>query len=155
MTAGRLGVVALAVVLLAGCGASAGTRMPDPSHLPLVSGGRVVEHARKCDSGSNPFCVIELVVLGPSYRSSAALLRAQSARLVRDGWKSTGADVGEEHAAESPGGKLFVSVATAYADLKAIDLRWINRARPIALALSKSIFDRTPALSIKLAAGPG
>ena len=53
----------------------------------------------------------------------------------------------------SPGDKLRVTYATAYGDLKDIELGWISRAKPISLALSHAIFDRAAAMSVMLEIG--
>jgi hypothetical protein len=140
-------------VVVAGCAASPARRTPDPAALPLVAGARVVASDRQCDTGSNAFCVIEMVVVNPRFGTSSELLAAQSDQLRSRGWTPAGPEIGEERAAESPGHRLWASLATAYGDLKGVDLGWIIRSRSIALALSKAIFERAPAISIKLQAG--
>jgi hypothetical protein len=154
MTAGRLGAVAaLIAFVVAGCGSAPARRTPDPAGLPLVAGTRVVASARHCDTGSNAFCVIEMVAVNPRFSTASKLLAAQSDQLRSLGWTPAGPEIGEERAAESPGHRLWASLATAYGDLKGVDLGWITRSRSIALALSKAMFERAPAISIKLQAG--
>ncbi len=150
MRAGRL-VSALLVLgaALAGCGSSA-NHTPALGTLPLVPGTKIVAQARQCDTGSNPYCAVQIVLIGRSYKNSQALLGVERERLVSLGWTREGADTGNEHSADSPGHKLRVTYATALADLTGIDLGWIKRPRPITLALSRSVFQRTPALSMML-----
>jgi hypothetical protein len=136
-------------VALGGCG-SGGSHTPDLSKLPLVSGTKVVAQARQCDKGSNPYCAVQIVVVGNTYKNSQDLLGVERERLVSLGWTREGADTGNEHAADSPGHKFRVTYATALADLTGIDLGWIKRPRPITLALSQSVFQRRPALSMML-----
>jgi hypothetical protein len=150
MRAGRLVSALLALgVALAGCGSGA-SHTPDLSKLPLVPGTEVIVKARQCDNGSNPYCAVQIVLVGRSYKDSQDLLGVERERLVSLGWMREGADTGNEHAADSPGHKLRVTYATALADLTGIDLGWIKRPRPITLALSHAVFQRTPALSMML-----
>ena len=46
-----------------------------------------------------------------------------------------------------------MTYATAYGDLKGIDLGWIKRSRTITLALSRALFDRASAMSVMLEVG--
>jgi hypothetical protein len=153
MTARRVVVVALVAAALGGCGASGGDRSPKLSGLPLVSGARVVATARQCDPGANAYCAVELVVVSPSHRSSAVLVARERRTLVVHGWSVDKAVNGDEQAAESPGHKLRVTFATAYGDLKDIELGWIKRSHTISLALSHVMFNRAAAMSLMLEIG--
>jgi hypothetical protein len=149
MTAGRVVVVAvLAAGALAGCGS--GDRSPTVGTLPLAPGSKVVSQVRECNSGSNAYCAVELVVVNKRSANSWALVAQERRALTQRGWTITHANNGDEHAALSPGDKLRVTYATAYGDLKDIELGWISRAKPISLALSHTLFNRTPAISVML-----
>jgi hypothetical protein len=139
--------------LLVGCGQGSSQHTPPLARLPLVKGSRISVQVLRCDAGANAFCAWELVVAGPRYRSSEALLRSEHGLLIRRGWSGAGADVVDEHAADSPGHKLRVTYATDYGDLKAIDLDWTKRARKITVALSRAIFDHVPTMSMLLEQG--
>jgi hypothetical protein len=115
-----------------------------------VPGTKIVAQARQCDAGGSAYCAVEIVLAGPSYKDSQDLLGVERERLVSLGWTREGADTGNEHAADSPGHKLRVTYATALGDLTGIDLGWIKRPQPITLALSRSVFQRTAALSMML-----
>jgi hypothetical protein len=147
----------VALVLLgtavAGCGAG-GMRTPRLSSLPLVDGARVAAQEQVCDKGANPYCALDLVLIDPRYKSSNDLLSAERRELRKHGWTGANADTGDERAADSPGHKLRATYATAYGDLKGIDFVWIKRPRSIELALSRTMFDRVPAISVMLEIGP-
>jgi len=154
MTAGRVVVaVALAAGALAGCGGNGGDRTPDLAKLPLASGSRVVARVRQCDRGSNAYCAVELVVVDPTSHDSGSLVFAERRILARHGWTTDHSTNGDERAAESPGDKLRVTYATAYGDLKDIELGWITRSHAISLALSHTLFDRYAAMSVMLELG--
>ena len=140
-------------VMLGGCGSSQSDRTPTVSDLPLVPGAKIVAQVRTCDQGARAFCAIELVVLDHGYQSSDVLALDESHKLRTSGWSLADGDTGEETAANSPGHKLRSTYATAVGDLREIDLGQINRARLITLALSSSIFDQTPAMSMMLEVG--
>jgi hypothetical protein len=127
--------------------------MPTIGRLPLAPGSRVVSQVRECDSGSNSYCAIELVVVNQSSANSGALVAQERHALAQRGWTETHANNGDEHAALSPGDKLRVTYATAYGELKDIELGWITRAKPISLALSHASFDRAAAMSVMLEIG--
>lgn len=155
MRVGRLVLALLALgAVLAGCGSS-GNQAPDLAQLPLVRGTSIVARATQCDQGSNAYCAVEIVLVGRSYKTSQDLLGVERERLVSLGWTREGADTGNEHAADSPRHKLRVTYSTALGDLTGIDLGWIKRPRPITLALSRSVFQRTPALSMMLELSTG
>jgi hypothetical protein len=140
----------LALLALSACGSSSSPSAPDVSELPLVPGAEIVAQARQCDKGQSPYCAIQIVVVGHSYKTSQDLLGVERERLVSLGWTREGADTGNEHAADSPGHKLRVTYATALGDLTGIDLGWIKRPRRITLALSRAVFQRKAALSMML-----
>jgi hypothetical protein len=119
----------------------------------MVAGASVVAEVKQCDRGANSFCALELVVVDTRYKTSRDLVRSEHRLLKRSGWSSANADTGEQRAADSPGHKLRVTYATAYGDLKGIDLGWIQRPRKITLALSHALFDRSAAMSIMLEIG--
>jgi hypothetical protein len=146
-------VVPALVVALAGCGQSGGPQMPDLTRLPLLSGARIVARVTRCDKGANAFCALELVVADPQLKSSDSMLLRERDRLRALGWSAAYADTGEQKAADSPGHKLRVTYATAYGDLKGIDLGWIHRSQKITLALSQALFSHSPTLSMMLELG--
>lgn len=154
MGTGRLSLVLLALVALAGCGSATPTRPVSLRQLPLVSGAQIISQTRECDTGSNGFCALEAVVVDHSAANSGALTAAEDHLLHRLGWKSSAGDDGDEVAANSPGQKLRVTFATAIDDLIGLDERWITRASSIKMALDRAMFDRTPAMSIMLEVGP-
>jgi len=152
LTIGLLGAIALAL-LAAGCGQGASARSPDLAGVPLTGGTHVVAHIRRCDRGANPYCAVQLVVVGSRYRSSSGLLASERRHLRSLGWTSADADTGVERAADSPGHKFRLTYATAALDLQAWTLGWIERSRPIARELSRTMFSRAPALSLMLETG--
>jgi len=135
---------------LAACGGSSAPSVPNVAQLPLVPGSTVVAQAQQCDHGASAYCALQIVVVSRRYRTSDDLLADERARLVSLGWSRESAEVGNEHAADSPGNKLRVTYATAFNDLTGIQLDWIQRSRPISLALSHALFQRVPALSMML-----
>ena len=155
MTAGRvrLSLATALVAVLAGCGQGSSQHAPRLSDLPLVPGAKIVAQVRECDRGANAFCALHLVIVDPRYKTSADLVEDEHVRLLAHGWSGANADTGEQHAADSPGHKLRVTYATAYGDLKGVDLGWIQRPRPITLALSRALFDRASAMSVMLEIG--
>jgi hypothetical protein len=146
---------ALTAATLAGCGSGGSARSPDLSKLPLVPGARIVSQARTCDKGANAFCDIELVVVAPSYKTSAELLTSEHAELRKSGWTGAEGDFGGQHAADSPGHKLHVTYALPYTDLGAYDFDYIKRSPTIARALAHLAFPGTPAMSVLLEIGSG
>jgi hypothetical protein len=145
-------VAPLIGLMLAGCG-GAGVRTPDQTRLPIVPGSRVVERVRQCDRGTRAYCAIEIVVVDSHVRTSWQLVRAEQRALAHRNWTPEKAINGDEHASQSPGDKLRVTYATAYGDLQGVDLGWIQRAHKITTALSKVLFDRSPAISMMLEVG--
>ena len=155
MIARRLGVAgALALAVgLAGCGASTAARTPTASAVPLVPGAKIATQVRACDQGSHAYCTIQLVVLDPKYPSSDILAHDESHVLRKAGWSLADGDTSTETAANSPGHKLRLTYSTAADDLQEIDLGAIDRPTRITHALSNSIFDQTPAMSMMLEVG--
>lgn len=138
---------------LAGCGQSAKSRTPDVSQLPLVQGATVVTQVRECDKGANAFCAIELVVADRRYKTSDDLLLSEHHQLLSHGWSGAGGDTGNERAADSPGHKLRLTYATATGDLQGVELGQIKRPGKIWIALSHTLLDQVPALSMMLEVG--
>ena len=145
--------LAVAALSTAACGQSASSRTPVLSAVPLAGGMRIVAHVRRCDRGTNPYCAVQLVVVGGRYRDSAAVLDTEKRHLTRLGWSSGTGDTGQELSADSPGHKLRLIYATADNDLEGIDLGWIERSPVIAHALSNEMFDRASAISLMLETG--
>ncbi len=160
MTGRRLGRLSFGAALLlalsgslAACGATASSRVPKLSALPLVRGAGILAQSRQCDTGANAFCGLELVVIDRGYRTADDVVAGERRLLLRTGWTGGDADTGDEKAADSPGHRLRVTYATAYGDEKGIDLRWIKRSQAITLTLSRALFDRAPAMSMMLETG--
>jgi hypothetical protein len=146
-------VAAAAAVCLAGCGQGNSPAAASVRDVPIAHGAKVVWQARRCDRGSNPYCSLQLVVVGPGYASSAALRDAQRATLRRAGWTEARGDTDAERAATSPGGNLRMTVATAFNDLLSAEEGTIERAPGVMRALSRQLFSRTPALSASIETG--
>jgi hypothetical protein len=136
---------------LSGCGGS--TRSPQLSSLPLAPGAQVMTNVRQCNGGSNAYCSLELVVLGPKYPSSRALVLAERDRLRAEGWIGASPTTGDQLANESPHNKLRVTYATAFEDLKGADIGWITRSWPTVSALDQTLFNRAVAMSLLLEIG--
>jgi hypothetical protein len=146
--------LAAAAVGLAACGQSSSGRSPQLAGVPLAGGLHVVAHSRRCDRGANPYCAVQLVVVGSGAGGPLALLTREQNRLNALNWTSSQGDVGKEQAADSPGHKLRLTYAAAADDLEAVDMGWIRRAPLIGRALSRTMFERAPALSLMLQTGP-
>jgi hypothetical protein len=145
-------VAIVVALLLAGCGRGS-DRVPNVAGLPLVRGAQIVVNARLCDPGANAFCADDLVVSNSRFHNSEQFLQSERHELHRLGWTGANAPNGEEHAANSPHGRLHVTFATADGDERAIDLGWIQRSHQVAIALSKALFDHTATLSLQLQSG--
>jgi hypothetical protein len=143
--------IGLLVLGMSGCGQNTGLRNPQ---VPLVDGAHVVQQIRRCDEGSDVFCALDMVVANPRYRSSGEFLKDESKHLKDLGWSLQAGEIGQEQSAVSPGRKLRIVYATAAGDLLALDLGWIQRPSPIGLTLAKTMFDRVPAISLIVEAGP-
>ncbi len=151
---GSLTVAAALTLALTGCGSSTSAGSPSLGGVPLIGGTRILVDVRRCDRGANPYCAVQLVVVGSGYESSGALLVTERRRLKALGWTPAGADNGDEQALDSPGHKLRVSLGVAALVLKGIDLGFIQRAPIISRVLAETMFDRSPAVSLMLEAGP-
>ena len=156
MIARRLGVAgALALAVgLAGCGASTVERTPTASDVPLVPGAKIATQVRECDQGSRAYCTIELVVLDSKYPSSDILAHDESHALRKAGLVAR-----RRRHLDRDGGELARAQAATH----------LSRRRPttcsrstsgrspgpttITHALSSSIFDQTPAMSMMLEVG--
>lgn len=141
----------LGACLLAGCGG--GTRAPRLASLPLPPKARVSLDDRVCNRGANAFCALQLVVVGSGYQTSKELIDAETQLLRARRWNLVHAPIGPELAADSPGDHLRVTYATATGDLQGVELGWIKRARPVTVALSRTLFAHTSALSVLLQLG--
>lgn len=152
----RLTVLALAgcSLALAACGGGGASGRLSLRQLPLVPGATVLTQTRQCDRGTDAFCAVEAVIVGPSFTSSGALVESEHRHLHSLGWTTSAGDDGDEVAADSPGHKLRVTYATAVDDLIGIDEKWIKRPPNIKFTLSRTLFNRTPAMSIMLEVGP-
>ncbi len=150
---GQALVIGAAALALSACGQSSDSRHPTLAGLPLASRTQIVAQVTSCDRGANAYCSLQLVVVGHGYPSSTALLNTEKQHLHALGWTETGGDTGHEKAADSPGHKLRLTYATASDDLLGVDQGWIQRARPIGLALSRVMVDRDAALSLMLESG--
>lgn len=122
--------------------------------LPLVAGARVIAQTRQCDTGKNAFCAIQAVIVDRRYNSSGAFVEGEQEHLHSLGWTASAGDDGDEVAADGPGHKLRVTYATAIDDMIGLDEKWIKRPWPIWASLSQTLFNRIPAMSILLEAGP-
>jgi hypothetical protein len=149
-----LSLALLALVALAGCGHATSARSLTLRRVPLVSGATVIHQVMQCDRGANAFCAIEAVIVDRRFTSSGALTASEDRLLHHLGWKSSAGDDGVEAAADSPGQKLRVTYATAIDDLIGLDEHWIKRPFSIEMALDRTLFNRTPAMSILLEVGP-
>lgn len=150
----RLTLSLLAGALIAGCGAAPSSKSLSLQKVPLVPGATIVHQALQCDRGGNSFCALEAVVVDRHFTSSGALTASEDRLLHRAGWKSSAGDDGDEAAADSPSQKLRITFATAISDLIGLNEHWITRAPSIEMALVRTMFDRTPAMSLMLEFGP-
>jgi hypothetical protein len=146
-----VGVVA--AMSLAGCGQGSTPATASLSGVPLAPGAKIVSRARRCDHGSNAYCSVQFVIVGPRYSSSHALREAQRATFRHEGWSEARGDTDAERSVTSPGGKKRVTIATAFNDLLSAEEGTIERAPSVMRALSAQLFSRTPALSATLETG--
>lgn len=144
-------VIAVALILATGRGGT--PRAIGVKNIPLPAGTRITTQVRSCDRGVNPYCALQVVIIGDGYANSGVLRTAYQQQLDKLGWTTTRGPDGNETAADSPGHELRLTYATAYEDLLGIDSNWIQRAAPISHALSNTMFDRAPALSVMLVTG--
>ncbi|HWF56015.1 MAG TPA: hypothetical protein VG223_15360 [Solirubrobacteraceae bacterium] len=145
-------LITLAALALAACGRGT-DHVPNLRRLPLVSGAKIVTQIRVCDPGASAYCAFDLVVTNSRFHTSQQFLHSERQQLHALGWTGAYAPNGDEHTVDSPGGKLHLTYATGNLDLQGIELGWIKRAHAVALELSKTIFDRTPTLSMLLQFG--
>ena len=142
------------VLAVSGCGGgSSKSHQPTLTQLPLVDGANVVAQVRQCDKGANAYCAIEMVITDPRYKTSTDLVDQEHKKLRSHGWTGGTGDTANQKAADSPGHKLRVTYATASGDLRGVDLGSIQRSRKITLALSRALFDQSPAMSVMLEVG--
>ena len=144
-------VVVVAVALITGRGGT--PRAIGLRNIPLLADTRVVTQVRSCDRGVHPYCAIQVVVVGDRYASSAALRAAYAQQLAKLGWTTAKGPDGNETAADSPGHQLRLTFATAYEDLLGVDSNWVQRTAEVSHALSNTMFNRSPALSLMLVKG--
>jgi len=141
-------------LLLGGCGGGGASGPVSLSQLPLVPGATVIAQTRQCDHGKHAYCAIQAVIANRRYGSSGAFVESEQEHLHSLGWTTSAGDDGVEVAADAPGHELRVTYATALNDLIGVDEKWIKRPWPIWAGLSKTMFNRTPAMSILLESGP-
>ena len=146
-------VMVMLGLTVGGCGEVSATHTPDLAGVPLTAGAQVLASVRRCDAGANAYCSVQLVIADPQFANSTDLLRSERRHLKALGWTTANADNGDEHAADSPHHRLHLLYATAALDLKGLDLGWIQRAPVITRTLSRTMFDRTSALSLMLETG--
>jgi hypothetical protein len=146
--------LALASILLAGCGKGSNSTRLSADQLPLVHGAQILAQARQCDHGANAFCSLELVVADGRFHSSGDLVTLEGVLLRRAGWIRVPGDAGNEGGANSPGDKLHLSYGTALADLEGTGVNWFKRSKPLALILSREEFTHVPAMALTLESGP-
>jgi hypothetical protein len=149
-----LAPAAAALIALAGCGSATSTSSFGVGQLPLLPGSTIITQTKQCDTGSNPYCAVEAVVVNHRYTSSGAFVASEDRLLKQLRWRSNAGDDGDEVARNSPDQKLRLTFATALNDLVAIDEHWIKRAWPIEWTLDQTMFARTPAMSVMMEAGP-
>ena len=143
-------VVALVIVATGRGGTPRAIGLRD---IPMIPGTRVLTTVHSCDRGVNPYCSVQVVIVGDRYRTSQALRETYGAKLLQLGWTTTKGPDGNETAADSPGHELRLTFATAYEDLLGVDSNWIQRTSAISHSLSSAMFDRAPTLSIMLLRG--
>jgi hypothetical protein len=144
-------VLGLLALTLAGCGHGEALGSP---RVPLVPGAQVIYKLRRCDPGHHVFCGLEVVVADRRFTSSGALVTSEVRRLKALGWALQQGEINQEQTALSPNGKLRIVYATAANDLLAIDFGWAQRTPEEVLTLAHTMFNRTPAMSLLLEAGP-
>ncbi len=149
-------LLVLSGLFLVSCGGGGPSGSLSLSQLPLVPGASVLTQVRQCDKGSDAFCTIEAVIVDKQAHSSGSLVASEHRQLHSLGWTTSAGDDGVQVAADSPGHKLRLTYATALGDLFGLDMDWLKQPRPraIGLSLAQTMFDRTPAMSIMLEAGP-
>ncbi len=147
---GALG--AAAALAVAGCGSSS-PHVPDLRQLPLVPGARIEVQQRVCDSGSSPYCGLELVVTAAGYPNSDRLFDAEHRLLLAKRWSGGDPGSGYDHVADSPGGRLRLTYASPFDELVGTGAGGVRRSHRVQVALSYAMIDHTPALSMLLELG--
>ena len=147
-------IPAVALLALAGCGSATSTGSLGLGRVPLLPGSTIITQSKACDTGSNPFCALEAVVVNHRFSSSGSFVASEDRLLQQLHWKANAGDDGDEVARNSPNQKLRLTFATGLNDLVGIDEHWIRRTWPIEWTLHQTIFTRTPAMSIMLEQGP-
>lgn len=147
-----IAMAAVAVAIVA-TGRGGTPRAIGPRNVPMLVGTRVMTEVRSCDRGAGAYCALQVVVVGARYGSSSALRLAYAELLAKRRWTTAKGPVDAETAADSPGHELRLTYATAYAELTDIDVGSVQRTAEISHALSDTIFDRSPALSLMLTRG--
>ena len=148
-----LAAVVVGVLAIVSSGRGGTPRAIGLRNIPMPAGTRVVSKVRSCDRGINPYCALQVVVVGDRYPSSTALRAAYGQQLAKLGWTMAKGPDGNETAADSPGHEVRLTYATAYEDLLGVDSKWIQRTAAISHSLSTTMFDRASALSIMLVRG--
>jgi hypothetical protein len=118
-----------------------------------VDGAHVVTSAGRCDQGANPYCTLELVIVDRNYKSARDLVVAERDLLTHRGWTAVAPPTADELADESPGHNLRVTYATAYGDLKGVDLGWVERSLEVRRSLGEQLFAGAPAISALVQSG--
>jgi len=154
-TVRRLVTLCAVASVLAACGPNTGAGSPALSTVPLAPHSHVALRIRACNKGADAFCALELVLVGHGYTTSNALLDSEASLLARLHWRQAHADTGLERAANSPGGGLRLTYATARGELQSIGLGWSKRAPALAVALAHTMFDNVPALALLVEVGSG
>jgi hypothetical protein len=142
-------------LLIVGCSPDTGPRSPSLSLVPLAPHSHVMLQVRACNGGANPFCSLQLVVVGSGYSTAHALLDTEAQLLRRRHWRKVNADTALERAAYSPGGKVRLTYATAHGELESIELGWTQRRRLITVALAHTLFENRPAIALLVENGTG
>jgi hypothetical protein len=148
-----VGIVVAVAIVVATTGRGGTPRAIGLKDIPTVPGARVMTRVRSCDRGVHPYCALQVIMVGGRYGTSLALRQAYEARLLKLGWTTTKGPDGNETAADSPAHELRLTFATAYEDLLGVDSNWIQRTAEVTHALSTTMFDRAPALSVMLLRG--
>jgi hypothetical protein len=151
-----LAAAALCAALVGACG-STRPHVPDLAVLPLPPATRIYTQIRSCNPGRSAYCALDLVLVGAAdrYATPVQVFDAEEAVLHRRRWEPVYADYGLQYAELSPGKRWRVIFAPDDHTLRLIDLGDIQRPRALALALSRALFARLPAISLVLEFGPG
>jgi hypothetical protein len=153
----RTAAILATALALGGCGAAGAPGTPSQRPVPLAAGGHIALRLRRCDRGIHPFCARELVLTAgrTRYHDGAALGAAEGDALRRAGWTASEGEAPTELAAQSRGGRLRLTYATAAGELRAIAAGEAERAPAIVRALRRDRTAGVPALSLLLEVGSG